>query len=86
MGDGLVGDGRVRSAQPEPDTSYVESLLPLVRNSRLASVGNTADSSGNRKPPRWTMSFVTADLFKRLSASVRRLDLYFFNLRFLTFS
>ena len=44
------------------------SLL-RVRNSRLGRVGKTADSSDNRKPPRWTMCFDLADLGRRLSTS-----------------
>ena len=56
-GSGCVWEGSVQTALPKPDTPYVESLLLFcyllrVRKSRLARVGNTADSRGNRKPPR----------------------------------
>ena len=81
----VVRNGRVHCAQTDPDTSYVVIIvfyLSRVHNSRLGRVGNTADSSGNRIPPRWSMSLLLAHRGKRLSASERRLDLYFFNLRF----
>ena len=51
-----IGDGRVHIATQEPSTSYVESLLfglylSRVRNSRLAGLGKTSDSSGKRSRP-----------------------------------
>ena len=50
-----IGDGCVHSTQPVPDTAHVDIIvryLSRVRNSRLARVRNTADSTGNRNPPR----------------------------------
>ena len=81
----VIGDGRVHNAQPEPDKSYLVIIVcyvSRVRKSRLARVGNTADSSGSRNTPRWTMSFVLTELGKRLFARERRVDMYFLSLRF----
>jgi hypothetical protein len=51
------------------------------RKIRLARVGNTAVSRGNRKTPFWIMTCFLADRGLRLSTSVGRLVLHFFNLR-----
>ena len=58
------------------------SLIVACRNIRLARVDNTADSSGNRKPPRCIINRFLEAGGRRLSTSERRLDLKLFNLRF----
>ena len=72
----VFGDGCVRSALPEPDTCYVESLLlyfylSRVGNCRVAGVGSMADSRGSRKPSRSTVIRFLEARGKSPSASAR---------------
>ena len=49
----------------------------------LASIGSAAVSSGSKNPPRWLMSLFFADDDTCLSAILRSIALYFFDLRLL---
>jgi hypothetical protein len=77
-GGGLaIAEGdRLRVLQG-PNIFYEESLLVArLRKIKLARVGNTAVSRGNKKPPCLTTSFLFAAKGRSLSTSERRRDLY----------